>query len=144
MASDLYNQPNLESQQQSKSSNKLWFFLLGGCGCACFMLLSVGGIGVLAILGLNGISADIEVQLRDHPQVRQHLGELQSLEFDFSKSSINQDDAFVYTATGSEGSAEMTVVSESSFDNQEQIHSVTMRLQDGQVIELDFDTETDF
>jgi len=125
-------------QPPKSSSGKPWYWVLGGCGFVTLLLFCGGGIAAV-IFGLNLVEEDLKVQLRDLPQVRQHLGELQTIEVNFLKSGTVEDDALVYDATGTKGSAELTVVSVTSFDGPEEIESAVMRLPDGQVIEIDLE-----
>lgn len=119
------------------SSRKGLYWALGGCGFVTMLLMCGGGIAAV-IFGLNLVEEELKVQLREMPEVQQHLGELTTLEVNFIKSAaINDDEALVYDATGTEGTAEFTIVSDTSFDGPEEMQSATMRLPDGKEIELE-------
>ena len=139
MSDNLYPHPNMNA---NSSSNKRWLWVLGGCGGALMLLTLVmcgGGIAV-AMFGLNLVEEELKVQLSEHPQVQQHLGELEEFNMNLTKSgAIDDGDTFIYDATGSKGSAEFTIVSSTSFDGPEEIESASMRLPDGKVIELNLD-----
>lgn len=138
MSDNLYSHSMKESKPASSSRN-VWYLALSGCGCLLMLLLCGGGIAAI-YFGLNLVEEDLKVQLRDHPQVREHLGELQTIDVNFIKSgAIEDDEALVYDMTGSKGSAEVTIVSETPFSGPEEIRSATMRLSDGRVVELDLD-----
>lgn len=82
------------------------------------------------------IGSGIERQLRDHPQIREHVGEIQSLDVDWTKSMAD-DDIWVYSIEGRAGTGELTVESISEDDGSEEILSANLRLSDGTQIEID-------
>jgi len=89
---------------------------------------------------MSVVSADIENQLRDHPQIQEHIGAIQSLEVDWAKSMAEQDDnIFTYDIRGSKGSGELVVNSETDDEGGEVIRSATLRLSTGETIELQLD-----
>jgi hypothetical protein len=105
------------------------FVVLGGG----FGLFCCGGGLWIANLGLNVLEADLEAQLRDHPTVLEHLGEIESFEMDWVKSgSIDDGDTFVYHVVGSKDEAELTITSVSMDDGSEEIVYAEMRLSGGE------------
>lgn len=104
------------------------------------MILVCCGAGVWVIqFGMNVISADIENQLRDHPQIKEHVGEIQTLEVDWGKSLAEDDyDIWTYDIEGSKARGEVIVESKSE-DDGEVIEAATLRLSTGKTIELSFD-----
>ena len=89
---------------------------------------------------MNVVSADIERQLRDNPQMQENIGEISSLKADFVKSSAEDDmDTFVYDVKGSKGEGELTVKSVTNSDGNEDIVSAQLRMSDGRTIELVLD-----
>ena len=87
---------------------------------------------------MDRIVADIEDQLRDHPQLRAEVGEIQSLELNWSKTlNAEDEDVNVMDLQGSTGSGELTVSSTTNDQNQEDIAWATLRTSDGRTINLD-------
>ena len=101
-------------------------------------MVSCGGGGGLVMMGMNMIAADIEVQLRDNEQLRAEVGEIQSLDVNWSRT-FNEDneDIMIFDLKGSEGSGELTVDSYSDDNANEQIRSAVLRTSDGRTVELD-------
>lgn len=94
-------------------------------------------------MGFNVIEADLKNQLRDNPDIRQHLGEISEFETNFSKSFATDDeDEFVYDVNGSKGSAELTIKSD-DYGETTTIESVVMRLSTGETIKVQLDEETE-
>ena len=98
------------------------------------------GAGVwLVQFGMSVVSADIENQLRDHPEIEEHVGVIQKLEVNWAKSLAEDDyDIWTYDIEGSKASGELIVESESDIDS-EVIVSATLRLSTGEKIELTID-----
>lgn len=102
-----------------------------------FTVFCCGGGLWFANFGLNVLEADLEAQLRDHPTVREHLGEIESFEMDWVKSgSIDDGDTFVYNVVGSKDEAEFTITSVSMDDGSEEIVYAEMRLSGGETYVL--------
>ena len=109
-----------------------------GLGFGILCCGGVGGVIGLANLGMDMIVADIEDQLRDHPQLRAEVGEIQSLELNWSKTlNAEDEDVNVMDLQGSTGSGELTVSSTTNDQNQEDIAWATLRTSDGRTINLD-------
>ena len=88
---------------------------------------------------MSVVSADIENQLRNHPEIEEHVGAIQSLEVDWAKSMAEDDyDIWTYDVEGTKAKGELIVESESDFDS-EVIVSATLRLSTGEEIELTID-----
>lgn len=114
--------------------------VVGGVGLACVLVCCGAGMWVVQF-GMSVVSADIENQLRDHPQIDEHVGAIQKLEVDWAKSLAEDDyDIWTYDIEGSKGSGELIVESTSEADR-EVIISARLRLLTGEEIELAFDSE---
>ncbi|HET6425889.1 MAG TPA: hypothetical protein VFG20_19520 [Planctomycetaceae bacterium] len=118
----------------------------GGSGCLYWTLGcgAVGVIGVLlccggfAMLGLNMISTEAEVALRDNAEIREHLGELTSVKMNMTKTMTHAgDDLWVYDLVGTKGKGELTAHQTTDGAGDEVFHTATLRLSDGQTIEID-------
>lgn len=83
------------------------------------------------------IELDLTNQLRGHPLIQQHLGDLSTLKMDEAKSNmiLNQN-TFVYQAVGSQGRAELTIKSVSTNRGVERIVAADMTLTDGEKLTL--------
>ena len=95
------------------------------------------GAGVwLVQFGMSVVSADIENQLRDHPEIEEHVGAIQKLEVDWAKSLAEDDyDIWTYDIEGSKASGEL-IVESASEDDGEVIIAASLRLSTGETIEL--------
>ena len=100
-----------------------------GIGCCS------GTLGV-AYLGWQLVEDELLVQLRDNPKIREHLGELKSLDLDVSKSLSTKEEVSVFDAVGTAGTGELTVTHETDDAGDEQIVEAQLRLPDGQVIQV--------
>jgi hypothetical protein len=121
---------------QPKSSSKLWLWILLGVGglaglCCC------GGVISLAMFGLNIATEEVANELRDNPKFREHIGELQTLNIDWTKSTAEDDtDIYVYNAKGDKGSGIVTVKHITDDDGNEKIIKATLRLPDGRQVQI--------
>ncbi len=114
--------------------------VLGGLGLLCLLVCCGAGVWLVQF-GMSVVSADIENQLRDHPQIEEHVGVIQKLEVDWAKSLAEDDyDIWTYDIEGSKGKGEIVVESKSDFNSDsEVIISATLRLSTGEKIELTID-----
>jgi len=103
----------------------------------CVLMCCGGGYALIGF-GMNVVAEDIRMQLRDHPTIQEHIGEMESLDVNFTASMAHpDDDTFIYEASGSKGKGELTVQSITLDDDSEDIRAATLRLPDGQTFELD-------
>jgi|GEM_PF-5865868 len=122
--------------QDSMAPTKSRWPLFAGCGCALLIGL-VGGIVLLYFAFVNLSGADIQMQLRDHPQVRQSIGEIKEANFNLSKTvSQESEEVEIYDLVGSNGDGELTAVTDVDDDGGIIIHEASLRV-NGEVIELD-------
>lgn len=128
-------------EQPAKSSGRWWIVILGGAGLFFVLACCGGGLG-LGMLGIRFEEANMETQLRDNVQVRQHLGEISEFKTNYTKSFANDDeDIWVYDVKGSKGSAEMTITTSTDADFESTIEGVVMRLPTGETIEVNLDDD---
>lgn len=123
--------------QRSGAANPLkWIAIIGGIALLCFALCC--GAGVLFVnFGMSVVSADIERQLRDHPQIQERIGEIDSLGVNWTHSLAHEDEnTFVYDIEGPKGKGQVTVESISRDDGSEEIISAELRLSSGEVVPL--------
>ena len=104
----------------------------------------VGGLVFVVVFGVGGyflwdytkklLAEKVKVQVRDNPVVREHLGELETVEIDLTATSASDDeDELVFQAQGSKGAGELRV----EFDNDgERIERGTLRLPSGKSYDL--------
>lgn len=93
--------------------------------------------GGFVYFGLNIMSAEVEAELRDNARLREHIGEIQKLTVDFTRSLANDDDdIFVYNVRGTKASGELTVHHITGDDGKEIVLAASLRLSDGRTIEL--------
>ena len=67
------------------SSSAIILIVLGVVGGGGILLCFGGGIAVV-MLGMDVSEAEVTAQLRDHPLIRDSLGEIQKCETNFAKS----------------------------------------------------------
>ncbi len=142
MSENPFENKQFAPQKQTSSGSNTWKWvlgILGGGGLLMVLLCCGGGIGLVGF-GMNIVEEDLKNQLRDNPQIKEHIGEITKFDVNFVKSTANSDDdVFVYDVEGTNGSAELTIDSESGVDGSEVIRSASMRLPDGDVVELEVD-----
>jgi hypothetical protein len=121
-------------QPPKKSLLWLWILLgVGGLGSVC----CVGGVVGIGLFGLNIVAAEVADQIRDEPEFREHIGELQSLDFDFvATSAKNDDETFVYNAKGDKGSGVLTVKQTEDENWNNVIVEASLRLPDGRQVQV--------
>ena len=89
------------------------------------------------MFGMNITTAEVSNELRDNPKFREHIGELQTLTIDWTKSSAEDDsDTFVYDAKGTKGSGVVTVKHVTDNDGNEEIVRASLRLSDGRTVQI--------
>lgn len=136
-----YGQQQFQPQPpppKKSSTTPIILAVVGVIGVVCLLVCCGGGIWVVRF-GMSVVSADIENQLRDHPEIQEHVGTIQSLEVDWAKSMAEDDyDIWTYDVEGSKASGEL-VVESTSDDEGEVIVSATLRLSTGETIELTID-----
>jgi len=116
----------------SRGSTLLWL-VLGGGGLLLVLLCCGGGVGLLAFTR-SFKEAEVKEQLRDNPKLREHFGELEKVELDFTASMAEDDDnTFRYNVRGSKDSGELTAI-ESPDD--ETIVEATLRLKNGTQVKI--------
>ncbi len=131
-----YDARSAKPSRRKKSSAGMWAMILvvvavviGGGTLAC--------CGGFVYFGLNLMSAEVETELRDNARLREHIGELQELTMNFTRSLANdEDDIFVYNVRGTKGSGELTVHHITGDDGKEIVLAASLRLPDGRTIEL--------
>jgi hypothetical protein len=120
--------------QPPKKSIGIWI-MLGA--------LFVGGVAVCGCCGgvmyftLGVISTEIANDLRDNPVMREHVGEIQSFDINFTASAAEpDDDVYVFDVVGDKGTGTATVKSITDEDGNEQIVWATLRTSDGTTFDL--------
>lgn len=112
-----------------------WTGCLGGS--ALMMLLCCGGVGGVAYFGISLLNKEIEVLLAKNPVVREHLGQLESVEVDWKRTMIeDDDDTFVFQLKGDKGKAVAVVESVTNSDGDEEIRGGRLELSDGTEVPL--------
>ena len=116
-----------------------WLIAVLTCG-GCFVLLAIAlaiGTGFLVRLGFGLFADAVADDLRDHPVITTHLGELEELEIDWMESMMEPgEDDFVFQARGSEGSGTLRVTSLTLDDDTEDVVAGTLELESGETFDL--------
>lgn len=133
---DLKPQRRKVRKASSSSATKpQWIVWAIGIG----LLLVVGccsGVLGLGYFGVHVIEDELFVELRDNPKIREHLGELKTVDMDISRSLSADEDISVLNATGTAGSGELTVTHDTDDNGKEKIIEAQLRLPDGRVIPI--------
>lgn len=104
--------------------------VLGGLCC-------VGSCIPLAAFGFRIQADQVGMQVRDIPELRAEIGELQTIDLDFSKSvSDDDDDGFFYDLRGSEGSGVLWVKVHRDAQGQHIVREARFRSAGGKAVEL--------
>ena len=99
--------------------------------------LAVVGVGLLALWGMNLVAEQVGENLRDNPVILDHLGTIESIDIDFSKSiDAPNEDAFVFNVEGSRGSGIVTAVLVTIDEDREEVVSGTLELASGETLDL--------
>jgi hypothetical protein len=86
---------------------------------------------------LQIVTTEIEDQLSDNPVMREHIGDIESFEMDWSRSFADEDDdTFIYQVRGSKGEGRVTVQHITNDAGDEEILSAQLRLPSGETFDL--------
>ena len=142
MVENLYRAGQVSnSAAPAANSNRLLWILLAGA-LIVVPVLCCGGVFFLGYLGLGVLEADIEMQLRDHPTIRQHIGRIEDLSVNITKSStVDDQDTFIYDIRGDKGEGELSITSLSQWDGNEEIVEASLRLASGEVLPIELPAE---
>ena len=110
-----------------------WLIIAGAAGV---VVLCCGGGGLLVWFGASVMTADIESQLRDHPELKARLGNVESFSMDYIRSIAEREDTTVYHVKGSLGQGMLTVTSGTDPQGDEVISKATLRMSDGTLVPL--------
>ena len=131
--------PTFDPYAPRPSGSRTWLWLLlalGGGGLFLVLLCCGGTFGVITF-GVNMIEAEVKDKLRDNAKLREHIGEIQSLDTDFTASMAAEDeDTYRYNVRGTKGSGELTVKQRTDEDGNEVIDEATLRLPDGKTVPI--------
>jgi hypothetical protein len=128
-----YQTPQIQPPRARSGCWLLGLLFVGGL----FLMACCGGIGLLVNFGGKMITAEIEDQLASNPRLREHLGDIESFEMDWTRSLADEDDdTFVYTVEGTKGSGRVTVKHVTNDLGEEEIVKARLRLPDGSNVEL--------
>jgi len=123
-----------QPSRRSKSGCLLWAILLGA---GLMLLLCCGGGALIMRFGMQIITTQVEDQLADNPILREHIGEIESFELDWTRSFADEDDdTFIYQVRGSKGEGRVTVKHITDDDGNEEILEAELRLSSGEVVDL--------
>lgn len=129
-----YASPHDATLRPSPSKPLLWVVLcVGGLAglCCCG-----GTIGAM-MFGMNVLTEEVAGQLRDNPKFREHIGELQTMNIDVTRTTAaDGDDTFIYRVKGSKGVGVITVKHITDDEGNEQIVEASLRLPDGQQVQI--------
>ena len=117
-----------------KSPAGLWIALV-----IVGVLLTVCGGGCVALLlfGLNVSEQEIADQLRDNPKLREHIGEIETIDMDIVASGAEDDsDVFVYRVKGNKGKGKLTIREGTGDGFETLVEEAKLRLPDGTEVQI--------
>ena len=126
-------------QRPPPSGSRWWLWLLLG-GMGMLFCLCCGG-AALVYFGFNIIEQELTPQLENDPVVQEHIGEVQSVEFDFMKSIDENEtggdaEALVFRVEGTKGSGHVIGRSETGPDGVEHLTGGILRMPNGEEYQL--------
>ena len=133
-----FNETEFSGNRRRQPSRKkgmgvlLATFITGGV----VIVLCCGGGTAIVVFAMNVISREIEVELRDHPQLVKHVGPVTSFDMNWTATFAADEDVYVFDVRGEKGSGEVTVESITGLDDKEEIQWARLRLPGGEVVDL--------
>jgi hypothetical protein len=101
------------------------------------VLVCCGGCGVWMYFSFEVMETEIANQLRDHPDFRQHVGEIKEFKYNWTASNAEPDwDVEVYDVVGTLGSGTVTVRTRMESDGYSTVLWAKIRLDSGQTVEI--------
>jgi hypothetical protein len=79
------------------------------------------------------LESQVLYDLRDHPVIQEHIGEIQEVSVNIAGTGATDDDSEVYDLRGTKGSGELTAY----FDDDHNFISGTLRLPSGETYEIE-------
>jgi hypothetical protein len=117
----------------------LWLWILLAVGGGMF-LFCCGGCGLLAYIGMNQEEGQIKAQIAGQPAIVEHIGEIVTLERDWSKSIDEEDpNTWYFRVVGTVGEGDLIVkeVEGLHLDEDEiQIEWAKLRLDSGEEFDV--------
>jgi len=130
------SRPHNHSNKRGRRSGCLFSgFLIGGLT----IVICCGGGTALIVFGMNVITKEVEVELRDNEALVEQLGPIQSFELDWMGSfaaAEEDEDVLVFQVEGTKTRGELTVKSVTGPDGNEHVEWAELRLTTGEVVEL--------
>jgi hypothetical protein len=124
--------------------SRFWTWLLGGCGCsAVLLLLCCGGFAYWGYtVGQQGLATLIRQEVADNAEVKEHLGEINSLSTDFIESAQEKQNRggnsnwLVFHAEGTKGKGKFIGELSGQPKAGGTFTSIELRLPDGKTIPI--------
>ena len=128
--------PRQRPRREPKRNRRTWLIVvLVGGGLICVFACCGGFVA----FGFGIIQEEVELELRDHPVIRAHIGEISSVKMDFMASiANNNDDVWVYDIEGSKEKGRVTLNHVTDDIGNEVFREGTLRLSDGRTVTLNF------
>ncbi|MCH5377557.1 MAG: hypothetical protein JJ992_26670 [Planctomycetes bacterium] len=106
-------------------------------GAGLMLLLCCGGGALVVRFGMQIITTQVEDQLADNPVLKEHIGEIEAFDLDWSRSFADEDDdTFVYQVRGTKGEGRVTVKHITDDSGDQEIVSASLRLSSGETFDL--------
>lgn len=135
---DFNIEPRPVSASAPRGNTPLILGIVGAIVAVGALFCCGGGI-LLMRFGFDIMTVEVRDALAARPEVRENIGDIESLELNFVRSSTNNDDeTFVYDIEGSKGKGFVTVKQQTLDDGSEAILSAELTMSDGRKIPIDF------
>jgi hypothetical protein len=94
-------------------------------------------VGYLMVEGLDLVCEQVRADISDNPVVLEHIGEIESIGFEFWASGMAKgDDTFVFALKGTKGEGVLTAEVITIDADHEEVLSGTLRLPSGEKMDL--------
>lgn len=118
-----------------------WLWILLGCGgVSALVCCGCGGFIYFAMnTGFKVMEQELAKRLKDEPAIQEHLGEVESVTFDFwasTKESQDRGKVFVFHVKGSKGNGD--VLGKQPEPGGQMIRDAKLVLPDGNEVDLSF------
>ncbi len=104
------------------------------------VLVCCGGCGLTMWFGKGVVETDVANQLRDHPDFRQHIGEIEEFEYNLTATgAAPEEDIHVFDVKGTKGSGKLTTRIRDGADGSSIVTWAELRLEGGQRVEFNLE-----
>ncbi len=123
------------SEEQPRRKRGVGFWIFVGCGTALLLAAACcGGVFFLAKLAFKEFESAVQTELADNPILREHLGEIEDVAFDWEGVIQEEGDVMVFSVRGSRATGTVRVHREDLEDGE--ILRAQLQLPSGELVDL--------